>query len=1104
MAAAIELERLLAAVELRCSLCLQFFWEPVRIAGCGHSFCRPCISRYGAGRPGPPCPLCRERFELRHLRPNRELAALLRLVPPQLRDALETRDEPSGAADCGDRRGEKEYTSHIKSQITRDFCGMKEYVERQERNTLMFIEQEQKAAQHKIEETIHQLTDSRAPTNNLPYKGSLSIMNKITLDKKLHVVKSAVEDLKRKLEMLLLEKYPQQFPPVQPPDWYQEMSVCSSPAEPAAEIPDPGIPSRFSQWAEDVTFDRTRAHEYLALRAQNRRVVVSSHPTCYEPSLKRFCISQVMCSQSFSTGCHYWEVITEGSNGWAIGVAHETIGKRDKLGRTEHSWCVEWLGSKKQLSAWHKNQETLLHKDKPLKVPPRAEEITIPADVTPERVPTHIVDYSEAEQSDEQLYHEISQANVICIVYAVNNKNSIDKVTSRWIPLINERTDKDSRLPLILVGNKSDLVEYSSMETILPIMNQYTEIETCVEAWKDTELCFIPQMKPACIKALTRIFRISDQDNDGTLNDAELNFFQRICFNTPLAPQALEDVKNVVRKNLSDGVADNGLTLKGFLFLHTLFIQRGRHETTWTVLRRFGYDDDLELTPEYLFPPLKIPPDCTTELNHHAYLFLQSIFDKHDLDRDCALSPDELKDLFKVFPYMPWGPDVNNTVCTNERGWITYQGFLSQWTENEENIVWGGKNPQCRSMGPSQYCPPGVRAPVMLAKLSPFAFRGFCPSVVPSARDVFCQSGDGRAVQFQDRIGAPDAEKALCVPCASLTTYLDVQRCLEYLGYLGYSILAEQESQASAITVTRDKKIDLQKKQTQRNVFRCNVVGMKGCGKSGVLQALLGRNLMRQRQIRAEHKSYYAINTVYVYGQEKYLLLHDVSDSDFLTDAETVCDAVCLVYDVSNPKSFEYCARIFKQHFMDSRIPCLVVAAKSDLHEVRQEYSISPAEFCKKHKMPPPQAFTCNTADVPSKDIFVKLTTMAMYPLGACLAELGAVLVADQERSVMQQVHAVSSLEDSIFMESSLGPRLLEASRGKADPIDRSLFPMAILQCPLYLFNKLKIEAFVLARAVMDPGLVDPGLVDPGSLHPWGDEGAHAAEKISLCKMSEL
>lgn len=49
-------------------------------------------------------------------------------------------------------------------------------------------------------------------------------------------------------------------------------------------------------------------------------------------------------------------------------------------------------------------------------------------------------------------------------------------------------------------------------------------------------------------------------------------------------------------------------------------------------------------------------------------------------DRDCALSPEEVRDLFKVFPYMPWGPDVNNTVCTNEQGWITYQGYLSQWT----------------------------------------------------------------------------------------------------------------------------------------------------------------------------------------------------------------------------------------------------------------------------------------------------------------------------------------------------------------------------------------------------------------------------------------
>ncbi len=48
------------------------------------------------------------------------------------------------------------------------------------------------------------------------------------------------------------------------------------------------------------------------------------------------------------------------------------------------------------------------------------------------------------------------------------------------------------------------------------------------------------------------------------------------------------------------GVRRGGLTLPGFLFLHTLFIERGRLETTWQVLRRFGYDDTLHLSQDTL------------------------------------------------------------------------------------------------------------------------------------------------------------------------------------------------------------------------------------------------------------------------------------------------------------------------------------------------------------------------------------------------------------------------------------------------------------------------------------------------------------------------
>jgi Ras family protein T1 len=48
------------------------------------------------------------------------------------------------------------------------------------------------------------------------------------------------------------------------------------------------------------------------------------------------------------------------------------------------------------------------------------------------------------------------------------------------------------------------------------------------------------------------------------------------------------------------GLNDDGLTLKGFLFLHALFIEKARTETVWTVLRSFGYSDELLIEQKLL------------------------------------------------------------------------------------------------------------------------------------------------------------------------------------------------------------------------------------------------------------------------------------------------------------------------------------------------------------------------------------------------------------------------------------------------------------------------------------------------------------------------
>lgn len=60
--------------------------------------------------------------------------------------------------------------------------------------------------------------------------------------------------------------------------------------------------------------------------------------------------------------------------------------------------------------------------------------------------------------------------------------------------------------------------------------------------------------------------------------------------------------------------------------------------------------------------------------------------------------------------------------------------------------------------------------------------------------------------------------------------------------------------------------------------------------------------------------SHVAVNTIHVYGQEKTIILRDINIlnvQDALTPAQIQCDVAALVYDASNPKSFEYIARIY-------------------------------------------------------------------------------------------------------------------------------------------------------------------------------------------------
>ncbi|PWA33009.1 Rho GTPase [Artemisia annua] len=85
---------------------------------------------------------------------------------------------------------------------------------------------------------------------------------------------------------------------------------------------------------------------------------------------------------------------------------------------------------------------------------------------------------------------------------------------------------------------------------------------------------------------------------DMTLNDREFNELQVKCCDVPLQPSAVVELKRFVRENLPGGLNEYGLTLPGFLFLHERLIENWQCDTTWIVLRKFGYNDDIELKRE--------------------------------------------------------------------------------------------------------------------------------------------------------------------------------------------------------------------------------------------------------------------------------------------------------------------------------------------------------------------------------------------------------------------------------------------------------------------------------------------------------------------------
>ena len=106
--------------------------------------------------------------------------------------------------------------------------------------------------------------------------------------------------------------------------------------------------------------------------------------------------------------------------------------------------------------------------------------------------------YLAVEQSDAQLELELRKADVVCVVYAVDDEDTLDSVTDHWLPFIERTLGFEHHTPIILVGNKVDLAEYrliifrkspsvynlnrKSIITIKKRILQFTNLKCCIKA----------------------------------------------------------------------------------------------------------------------------------------------------------------------------------------------------------------------------------------------------------------------------------------------------------------------------------------------------------------------------------------------------------------------------------------------------------------------------------------------------------------------------------------------------------------------------------------------------------------------------------------------
>ncbi|XP_008052637.1 E3 ubiquitin-protein ligase TRIM21 [Carlito syrichta] len=392
--------------EVTCSVCLDAFVEPVSIE-CGHNFCQECISQVGKDG-GSVCPVCRNRFLLKNLRPNRQLANMV--------DNLKQISENAREGAQGERcvvHGER---LHLFCEVDgKALCWVCAQSRKHRDHSMIPIEEAVQEYQEKLQVALEELKRKQEMTEKLElniamkradWKRTVEIQKSRIHAEFVQQKNFLVEEEQRQLQQLEKEEREQlrllgerEAEVTQQTQALQELiselerrrhgsslellqevrivlerSEAWNLKEPDIASPDlrnvchvPGLKQMLRSYGVRITLDPDTANPWLIFSENRRQVRLGNTRTEVPENEERFeNYPMVLGTQRFNSGKHYWEVDVTGKEAWDLGVCLDSVQRKGQfLCSSRSGFWVIWLWNKQNYEA-STCPQTPLH----LQVPP--------------------------------------------------------------------------------------------------------------------------------------------------------------------------------------------------------------------------------------------------------------------------------------------------------------------------------------------------------------------------------------------------------------------------------------------------------------------------------------------------------------------------------------------------------------------------------------------------------------------------------------------------------------------------------------------------------------------------------------------------------------